>query len=141
MYVASLSTLLSVLSGGLVMTSLGLPLSLSVFADLGRVEDLGFAGVVALPSYWSLSALLVRFLALGLTSREFQMLFLVLACDSFVVLCSVWWLVSAPICFLVCGGCTLPVQMWGLHFLGAVRQPIKRGSKSFRPLISSSIFM
>lgn len=55
-------------------------------------------------SYWSLSALLVRFLALCLTSREFQMLFLVLACDSFVVLCLVWWLVSAPICFLVCGG-------------------------------------
>ncbi|KAF2565259.1 hypothetical protein F2Q68_00023685 [Brassica cretica] len=90
-------------SGGLVMTSLGLSLSLSVFADLGRVEDLGFAGLVALVS----SKILV----------------------------------SAPICFLVCGGCTLPVQMWGLHFLGAVRQPIKRGSKSFRPLISSSVFM
>lgn len=42
--------LLSVLSGGLVMTSLGLSLSLSVFADLGRVEDLGFAGLVALVS-------------------------------------------------------------------------------------------
>ncbi|KAH0883606.1 LOW QUALITY PROTEIN: hypothetical protein HID58_059702 [Brassica napus] len=46
-----------------------------------------------------------------------------------ILLLSSVWFVSAPKCFLVCGGCTLPVQMWGLHFLGAVRQPIKRGSK------------
>lgn len=83
------------------------------------------------PFYWFLSAFSVCFLGLYFLSREFQMLFLV----------SALWFFCCPLFGLVANIGFYLFQMWGLHLFGAVRQPIERGNKGFRGLITGRVFL